>query len=125
MVRKEVDLRDILKELRSLKDTMHCILKWIKYSNFQVLRKTIENFSDKEKMAYELTDGERSRRDIAKELGISDSTIQAWWDKWFRLGIVEPSETRKGRPRRMFSLDELGIQVTVPKKKRKRQVKKK
>jgi len=125
VVEKEAESEKILAELQSIKDIMQKILKWIKYSNFQQVRELIKSFSDEEKMAYQLTDGNRSRRDIAKELGISNSTIQGWWDKWFKLGIVEPSEKRKGRPRRMFSLDELGIEVTPPKKSEKNKAKNK
>jgi len=89
------------------------ILRWSRFENFPKLRKilldTLE--TDEEKLVYELTDGERSRYDIAKETGIPDSTVRSWWERWYNLGILEPSGKRKGRPQKIMALEDMGIEV--------------
>jgi hypothetical protein len=96
------------------------ILQWNRFENFPKLRKllldTLE--TDIEKLVYEFTDGERSRYDIAKELGIPDSTVRSWWDGWYNLGILEPSGKRKGRPQKIMALEDMGIETPkIPQKK--------
>lgn len=93
--------------------TLREILMWIRFENFPKLRKILLDAltTDKEKRAYELTDGEKSRRDIARKIGVSNSTIQSWWDKWYNLGILEPSGKRKGRPRKIVALEDMGIEA--------------
>lgn len=96
------------------------ILRWSRFENFPKLRKilldTLE--TDVEKRVYESTDGERSRYDVAKEIGIPDSTVRHWWERWYNLGILEPSGKRKGRPQKIVALEDMGIEVpkTPPKK---------
>lgn len=98
------------------------ILRWNRFENFPKLRKllldTLE--TDIEKLVYEFTDGERSRYDIAKELGIPDSTVRSWWGGWYNLGILEPSGKRKGRPQKIIALEDMGIEVPkIPSRKTK------
>jgi hypothetical protein len=33
------------------------------------------------------------------------------WNKWYDLGILEPSQKRKGRPQKIYSLDDVGIEI--------------
>jgi transposase-like protein len=86
---------------------------WTRFENFPKLRKILLDTltTDEEKRAYELTDGERSRRDIARKIGVSNSTIQSWWNKWYNLGILEPSGKRKGRPQKIVALEDMGIEA--------------
>jgi predicted ArsR family transcriptional regulator len=96
------------------------ILKWSRFENFPKLRKLLLDTlaTDVEKLVYELTDGERSRYDIVKELGIQDSIVRSWWDGWYNLGILEPSGKRKGRPQKVMALEDMGIDVPkIPQKK--------
>jgi hypothetical protein len=89
------------------------ILRWSRFENFPKLRKILLDTlkTDEEKLVYELTDGEKSRYDIAKETGIPDSTIRSWWERWYNLGILEPSGKRKGRPQKIMALEDVGIEV--------------
>lgn len=89
------------------------ILRWSRFENFPKLRRILLDTlkTDQEKSVYELTDGERSRYDIAKETGIPDSTVRSWWDRWYNLGILEPSGKRKGRPQKIVALEDMGIEV--------------
>lgn len=96
------------------------ILRWSRFENFPKLRKILLDTlkTDQEKLVYELTDGEKSRYDIAEETGISDSTVRSWWERWYNLGILEPSGKRKGRPQKIVALEDMGIEVPkIPPKK--------
>lgn len=90
------------------------ILRWSRFENFPKLRKILLDTlaTADEKLVYELTDGEKSRHDIAEETGIPDSTVRNWWDRWYNLGILEPSGKRKGRPQKIVALEDTGIEVT-------------
>lgn len=69
--------------------------------------------SDPEMLVYELSDGNRGTRDIAQLAGIgSNSTVARYWQKWSKIGLVEPSKKFPGRFQHICSLEELGL--TVP-----------
>jgi len=96
------------------------ILRWSRFENFPKLRKILlDNLkTDQEKLVYELTNGENSRSDVAKQTGVPDSTVRNWWEKWYNLGILEPSGKRKGRPQKIMALEDMGIEVPkIPPKK--------
>lgn len=93
-------------------------LKWIRLSGMSQLKtifeqnmKTIE-----EKLAYELSDGERSTRDIEKLTGIGRTKIGDLWKKWYRIGLMERSTKYEGkRMARSFSLQDVGMEIpTLP-----------
>jgi len=64
-------------------------------------------------LVYELSDGERTTREIARLANVgSHATVASYWKKWSKLGIVEPSPKRQGRFQRICSLEEVGL--TVP-----------
>jgi len=66
----------------------------------------------RKKIAYELSDGERSSRDIAKIIKPSHTTVGNWWDKWFKLGLVEQTEKYGGSQyTRLCSLTKMGIKM--------------
>lgn len=74
-----------------------------------ILQQNLSN--DEMKRVYELSDGERGTREIAKMSGIgSNKTIAVYWGKWKSLGIVEPSPNFKGRYQKIISLAEVGIE---------------
>ena len=116
---KETTLADVVSALRGVQSGLKEVGKWVRFQNVPRLRDIVVKELDtaQKKMAFELTDGQHSRRDIGKELGISDEAVRSWWDKWFQLAIVSESETRKGRPEKIVSLGELGIEVPKPKPK--------
>jgi hypothetical protein len=90
------------------------LVKWAKLTGKQQLKMMIlENLkTNTEKLVYELSDGERSVRDVEKKTKVSKSRVGSYWEKWLALGIVEESERFQGRMRHICSLDELGIEVT-------------
>jgi hypothetical protein len=104
-----------LKTLKSIEGKLDQLLKWTRFAGMQQLRTILaQNLTtDTEMLIYELSDGERGTREIAGLSGVrSNATVTAYWRKWNKLGIVEPSEKRQGRFRRICSLEEVGL--TVP-----------
>jgi len=104
MSSKETTLKDVSERLDEL-------IAWQRFESLPKLRTVLvkELDSDAKKVDYEMTDGEKSRRDIALALGISDDNIQRWWEKWYELAVVRPSEKFKGRPQHIVSLEDVGI----------------
>ena len=102
---------ELLKEIVL---TLREILKWTRFSGMQQLRNVLLNIlkTDTEKAIYELTDGKRSTREIATLVGVkSHATIAAYWKKWSKTGIVQPTQRIPGRYQHICSLEEVGIEV--------------
>lgn len=89
------------------------ILKWTKFQGWQnvksILLATLE--TDTEKLVYKLSDG-RSTTEIGKLTPISHMTVYNYWQKWAKLGLVEPSKKFKGRYEKIFPLEDFGIEVS-------------
>ncbi|MGB9960289.1 MAG: hypothetical protein ACPLKQ_07210 [Candidatus Bathyarchaeales archaeon] len=104
-----------LKVLKSIESKLDQLLRWTRFAGMQQLRTILtQNLTrDIEMLIYELSDGERSTREIAALVGIkSHVRVADYWKKWSKLGIVEPSGKYPGRYRRVCSLEEIGL--TVP-----------
>jgi hypothetical protein len=104
-----------LEVLKSIENKLNQLLKWTRFAGLQQLRNVLtQNLTtDKELLIYELSDGERTTRDIATIVRVgSNATIASYWKKWSKLGIVEPSQKRQGRFQRICSLEEVGL--TIP-----------
>jgi len=65
--------------------------------------------NDKQRAAYKLSDGTRSARQIASEIGASKTSVADWWREWRRLGLVG---TVDERAQIVFTLDELDLPST-------------
>jgi len=108
-------MSDELKTLKSIEQKLDRLLKWTRFAGMQQLCSILtQNLTtDTEMLVYELSDGERTTREIARLAGVgSNATIASYWKKWSKIGIVEPSERRRGRYQRICSLEEVGL--TVP-----------
>lgn len=103
-------------KLDSMNRTLQEILKWTRFANISKLKETleVELDTDEKRLAYENSDGTKGLEEVATVSDTPRDTVYHWWQKWFRLGLVVQSETRKGRMAKMISLDDLGIKV--PKK---------
>lgn len=92
------------------------ILKWTRFEGMQrvkaVLLETLKK--DSEKIAYQYSDG-RGSLEISKIAGVSDFAIRSYWKKWATIGLVHPSGKFKGRYERLFSLEDLGVEVPTVK----------
>jgi len=103
---------EILKDMAM---TLKELLKWTRFAGMQQLRTILsQNLkTDMELLVYELSDGSRGTRDVARLAGVgSHATVSVYWKKWNKLGIVEPSQRFQGRYKRICSLEEVGL--TVP-----------
>ena len=89
------------------------ILIWTKYDYSDIKLKMQKHLdTDDKKIAYQLSNGERSRRDISTFVSVSHSSIYRWWNEWFELGLVEQTEKYGGgRYKRLISLTRMGIPV--------------
>lgn len=100
---------DLLREIASI---LKELLKWSRFAGMIQLKNILaENLkSETEMLVYELSDGERGTREIARAAGVgSNATIAAYWKKWSKLGIVESSRNYRGRYQRICSLEEVGL----------------
>ena len=98
---------------KDVRDRLDELIAWQRFESLPKLRAVLlkELDSETKKLAYEMTDGEKSRRDIASALSVSDDNIQGWWQRWYELAIVRPSKLFKGRPQHLVSLEDVGIKV--------------
>lgn len=93
------------------------MLKWMKVTSIPEVKKLLLDIlpSDKEKIAYHYSDG-RDSRAIAKLAGAHFATVATWWKRWTRAGIAESIGAKRGeRARRVFALEDFGIDVPTPK----------
>jgi len=105
-----------LETLKSIQSTLEKLLKWTRLAGMQQLREILtQNLrTDVEMAVFELSDGERGTREIAKLTSVkSNATIASYWKKWSKVGIVEPSPKYKGRYQRICSLEEVGIPLPL------------
>lgn len=93
--------------------------RWLRFLGMQQLRPALETTlkSDTHRLVYELTDGVRTVRQIAKLAGVGAATVSRLWGQWSGLGLVVPSTKATGRWRHLISLSDLGLDVpAVPSK---------
>jgi hypothetical protein len=105
----------MVERLTHIENTIKEILNWIKLGNKPLLREILirELDSDEKKRVYELTDGNRSQIEIEVLTKVSRRMVGYYWQKWYGLGILVPSDRRKGRMQKIVSLDEIAINVTL------------
>jgi len=108
--KNETSERKILEEM----------LRWIKVTSVPHVKQVLDSLPLEEKIAYHCSDG-RNSREIARIVGVNQTTIVNWWKKWNTRGIVEPLSVRRGtRYRRAFELSDFDIKVpSIQKKKSK------
>lgn len=102
---------------KALLEKLDELIFWTKLSAMSSIRKVIvDNLrSDIDKLVYQLSDGNRSTRGIANAItrggrSITHVTITNMWKKWAILNLVMPTQ-RKGRYKRIISLESLGIEI--------------
>ena len=95
--------------------------QWLRFLALKELRPVLEEALQEEahRRIYDLSDGSRTAREIAQEVGVTHPTILRLWTRWMALGIVA-QEDRPGRSRRLVGLDDLGIERTPRESPRKR-----
>jgi hypothetical protein len=104
-------------EEETIKDKLDELIFWTKFSALPTFRALLLDSMKEgiDKLVYELSDGERSTRDIANILTrggrkIAHVTVANMWNKWLILNLVIPAR-RKGRYKKVISLDSIGVEV--------------
>ncbi|MDD2665531.1 MAG: hypothetical protein PHD13_01935 [Methanocellales archaeon] len=88
------------------------ILKWTRFEGMQEVKNVlkIELDDDTKKIIYELSDGESSPK-IAGMAKTAPQTVRRYWYKWSRMGLMEIHPSHKKRFRKVFSLEDCGMEV--------------
>lgn len=93
------------------------LIFWVKFSALPTFVPLIKGTlrDEVDRLVYELSDGQRSTRDIAQIVTangkkITHATIANMWEKWALLNLVMATE-KKGRFKRTVSLASIGIVV--------------
>lgn len=88
------------------------LLKWTKFEGTEKVRAVMDSELDDDikKLIYHLSDG-KSSPEIAKIVNVTSQTIRNYWKKWAKKGIMEIHPDYKRRYRKIFSLEEVGIEV--------------
>ncbi|MBU7036699.1 MAG: hypothetical protein HXS52_02115 [Theionarchaea archaeon] len=104
-------MKEEVESSRKLLEVLEEILKWTKFQGMQNVKVILESELDdiSKKLIYELSDG-RSSPEIAKIAGVASKTVRNHWKKWCAMGIMEIHPDYKKRYRKVFSLEEVGIQ---------------
>lgn len=99
---------DETREIQLLEE----IAKWTRLQGKQQAKKIVESLlnDEKKKLIYHLSDG-RSSPEIAKIAKVDSSTVRDYWKSWVAEGIVELHPEYKRRYRRVFLLEELGLEA--------------
>lgn len=90
------------------------ILKWVRFTGMKEVKSVLVATLDTnpKKIIYQLSDGEKGSREIAKAAGVSDWTVRDYWKKWAKFGIVEALRAGSGeRYKHSFNLESFGIEV--------------
>lgn len=100
------DRNEILAELREQ-------TKWLRLLGFRSLRPLITEVltSERDRLVYELSDGLRTARDIAKVAGVTHPTVLRLWQEWRALGLCAESTKQPGRAEHLVALSKLGVAV--------------
>jgi len=106
-----------LSETASLSEKLDELIFWTKFSALPTFIALLKDAlrDDIDKLVYELSDGERSTRDIARIISrggrrITHTTVANMWQKLSLMNLVMPAR-RRGRYRRVVSLESIGIEV--------------
>ena len=92
------------------------LVKWARVTSFPKVKELLIKIlvSPAEKVAYQSSDGEKTSREVAGIANVSQPTISKWWKTWIRAGVAESVSVRRGeRAKRIFSLDDFGIEVPI------------
>ena len=106
-----------MSDVESLSEKLDELIFWTKFSALPTFRALLMDTlrENVDKLVYELSDGERSTRDIARTISregrrITHVTVANMWKKWSIQNLVIPAQ-RKGRFKRAISLESLGIEI--------------
>lgn len=92
------------------------LVRWTKVTSIPKVKDLLEELlkTPEEKLAYALSDGKRTTREVAEMAKTSQISVSRHWREWIRAGIAEPIAAKGGgnRAKSVFSLDDFGIEVS-------------
>jgi DNA-binding transcriptional ArsR family regulator len=105
------DPQGLEERLAALDSKVDQTLFWLRLLALDRLRERVERLvkTDRDKLIYELTDGQHSTTEISKAAGISQPAVSNIWIRWRAEGIVAEVPEVKGRCKHVAGLAELGI----------------
>lgn len=94
---------EILEVLRQIE-------RWLKVTSIPKVKAILESTlqTSEERKVYHYSDG-RNQSEISKLAKVSQPTVSIYWNKWAKLGIVQQSNTYKGRWEKSFLLEDFDI----------------
>ena len=102
---------------KPLSEKLDELIFWTRFAALPAFRALLLDTlrEDIDKLVYELSNGERSTREIANMISsegrtITHTTVANMWKKWSILNLVMPAQ-RKGRFKRVISLESLEIEL--------------
>jgi CRP-like cAMP-binding protein len=92
------------------------LVAWTKFAQLNALIAVWRTVlaDDKHLIAYELTDGSKTQRDVAESSGLSQPTISSLWQKWRRNGLAR--ELPSGKVRHLARPSDFGVVSASAKK---------
>lgn len=98
-------------------DKLDELIFWTRFTALPSFKALLNNVlrDDTEKIVYELSDGNMTTREISRIVSktrnkISHVTVANLWKKWYVMNLVMPAQ-RKGRFKKVVSLEDIGIEV--------------
>lgn len=91
------------------------LVKWVKVTSYQAAKDALMGAldTDKKKIVYHLSHGEAGTQDIQALTGVNVRFVSEWWRAWEKIGIMEETSEVRGRRRKLFELEDFGIEVPV------------
>ena len=92
------------------------LVKWTKVTSIPKVKELLLSIlkSPEEMVVYQSSNGEKTSREVADVANVSQFSIAKWWKAWIKAGIAESVSVRRGeRAKRIFSLDDFGIELPV------------
>lgn len=82
--------------------------RWLRFLGLQQLRPLLITLlrDERERRAFDLSDGDRTTRQVAAQVGVSAATVSRWWNRWAALGLVTTDD--RGRARHLVALEDIG-----------------
>lgn len=112
-------IQKIGSTLNDINSNLNEIKRILKILSIKGLKEIIEseiNTADKRKV-YDLNDGIRTTREISEISGVNIRYISEWGQDWEKKGLLTAeSPSSRGKRKRIFSLDDLGIDSTLNEK---------
>ena len=103
---KIVDTDPVLAELREQ-------TKWLRLLGLQALRPILKDAlqTDKQRLIYEYSNGDRTTREVGKLAGVSISVVSRLWTQWIAAGICVESPKMAGRAQHLITLSQVGMDI--------------